>query len=30
VLLYVAGDMFYRGIADPETGILMMVGRIPS
>ena len=26
VLLYVAGDMFYRGIVDPETGILTMLG----
>lgn len=26
VLIYVAGDMFYRGIIDPVTGILTMLG----
>ncbi len=26
VLIYVAGDMFYRGIIDPATGILTMLG----
>lgn len=26
VLIYVAGDMFYRGIIDPGTGILAMLG----
>ena len=26
VLIYVAGDMFYRGIIDPGTGILTMLG----
>lgn len=26
VLIYVAGDMFYRGIIDPATGLLAMLG----
>lgn len=26
VLIYVAGDMFYRGIVDPATGLLTMLG----
>jgi YjbE family integral membrane protein len=26
VLIYVAGDMFYRGIIDPATGLLTMLG----
>ena len=26
VLLYVAGDMFHRGIVDPTTGLLTMLG----
>lgn len=28
VLIYVAGDMFYRGIIHPETGLLTLIGRI--
>ena len=30
VLIYVAGDMFYRGIIDPGTGLLTMLGGVPS
>jgi len=28
VLIYVAGDMFYRGIVDPETGLLSILARV--